>query len=388
MRNGFRLASLRTLLAVIIAAAGLAGLMTPASAQADGHMTVIVHDEAGDVVQGAYVAFDGIDEEGTVYPNDGSFTTEGEYAPGVYTFVASADGYLAQEGEVEIVDGNASVTVTLTEDPGPLGYMTVIVEDEAGDIIEGAYVAFHDIDEEGTVYPNDGSFTTSQQYEPGTYGFTVSADGYASQDGELTIVNDNVSTTVTLLAESGPLPLALVYLEVSSSDPTVANTLPEGSTWVIYDNSGAGHGLISSGEFTELELPVTVEVPEGVPYGEMLITIDGLPAFEAYEWTHDIVDDVEYLDIVLDPVAGDDDDDDNGDDDKDNGDDKDDADDDKDDGDDKDEKDKDKTEDVKTLPVVGSGPGGSDGSGLHVVLALFAAIVAGVAGLRLRATTA
>ena len=177
-----------------------------------GYLTVVVTDADGNIIPGATVAFDGIDESGTVSPGDGSFTTSTTYAPADYTFTASADGYVTQSGSISVIDGNAGTTVVLAlaeVAPAP-GYLTVVVTDADGNIIPGATVAFDGIDESGTVYPNDGSFTTSTTYAPDTYTFTASADGYVAQSGTVSVVDGNAGTTVVLALVVDPDPDAAV----------------------------------------------------------------------------------------------------------------------------------------------------------------------------------
>lgn len=98
-----------------------------------------------------------------------------------------------------------------------------------------------------------------------------------------------------------PIIEAQVTLDLSSSDPELANTLPEGASWTLSttDGSYVERGTLDA---DRLALPSSVAIAASIPYGEYLVSINGLPVFQSYQTTHVIDAPIQELDIALDPA--------------------------------------------------------------------------------------
>ncbi|MEJ7901341.1 MAG: hypothetical protein WKF63_05805, partial [Thermomicrobiales bacterium] len=131
----------------------------------------------------------------------------------------------------------------------------------------------------------------------GSYTVTISA-GPTFLPFTTTLTVDNVTESFTLSLT--PSTLSNVTLNVGSSDPSVAGTLPTGATWTIRTTGG---GLVAQGTFTgdDLDLPASVDVIPRVAFGTYQITIDAQPRFADYTGTFVINSTSETFNITLIP---------------------------------------------------------------------------------------
>ena len=106
----------------------------------------------------------------------------------------SKAGYLTVTGDVVIVDQDVTVPVTLAE-VVVLYDLTIAVEDEDGNPVEGAEVAVSGVDTKTT---GPDGVVVFADLAPGSYDYTISKAGYITATGVAEIVDADVTVTVTL----------------------------------------------------------------------------------------------------------------------------------------------------------------------------------------------
>ncbi len=158
-----------------------------------------------------------------------------------------------------------------------------------------------DVDLSGTIdteQPLPYTFEAAEDVPFGDYILTFDAgENYEFYSTAITIDAPGFATDIPLV----PITESQVTLNLSSSDPDVADTLPEGASWTLSTTDGS---YVERGTFEaeQLQLPSSVAIAVSIPYGEYLVSINGLPAFQAYEHTQVIDAPIQELDIVLDPA--------------------------------------------------------------------------------------
>ncbi|HVL25826.1 MAG TPA: hypothetical protein VM450_17175 [Thermomicrobiales bacterium] len=137
----------------------------------------------------------------------------------------------------------------------------------------------------------------------GDWTLTIDLAGFpefAAYSQVVTVTGEQI--TVALEAAPAEPETSAVSITLSSSNPTVASAMLEGSTWAVTLLDGT---VVDSGTFAaeHLALPVTIPVNDTVPYGEYLVSINALPIFGDYQHVHEINAPEQVVDVVLDPIT-------------------------------------------------------------------------------------
>ncbi len=146
--------------------------------------------EAGDPagLPGVDVTIDGV----TVTTDNTGLAWFNDYQSGTYYYTASKDGYITESGSITIINTTASTNVILTpnafdmffwcsESGNPMGLSDVEVT------IDGV-----------TITSDFDGLAVFENYEPGTYNYTATKEGYTTESGTVTITNFNVEEYVVL----------------------------------------------------------------------------------------------------------------------------------------------------------------------------------------------
>lgn len=188
------------------------------------------------------VSFDVTDDIGASIDNavvtlNGTTNAAGDYLfeemePGEYNYTVVADDYEQFEGSVEVIDQDVVVEVTLS----PITYqLTFIVKDEQGTDINNAVVTL-----DGSVYePGEYVF---ENMTPGSYDYTVEADGFHLVDGTVEITDADKEVLVELEAivsvNEWDNTLFLLYPNPAAQYVVLQNKTGAAATIVVSDLQG------------------------------------------------------------------------------------------------------------------------------------------------------
>ncbi len=152
-------------------------------------VTFYVQDEDNNPVQGAVIAIADISSLTT----GAGGTASVELEDGSYVYSVTADGYVPLSDQSFTVDGeDKQIDITITE----LEYsVTFMVKDEEDNSIDNAVIKLNDI-------TNDPGFYTFAELTPGNYGYTITAEGYFDATGSVSVIDDDVSISVTMITEA------------------------------------------------------------------------------------------------------------------------------------------------------------------------------------------
>lgn len=274
-RNGM----LRYVVAFMLLLGLLAGSMSPAVAE----------DGASETTQAG---------EATSAEDDTSSEEQESDAEGT----PAGDDETQVESQSELVTmqdaESAEVTFSVTStNPGaldalPAGTMWSIV----GEADNGTTVDFGGSIDQDTALPH--SFVASSQVPYGTFIMSFDAGGNVEHISRAIEV---YAASVTIDIALTPITVSQVSINLSSTDPDAASTMPSGSSWTVTTTDGT---FVDDGVFAEehLDLPVTIAVESSVPYGEYLVSINALPVFKAYQHSHVINAPIQTVNVPLEPA--------------------------------------------------------------------------------------
>ncbi len=120
-----------------------------------------------------------------------------EAKKGEYTYMVVKEGYKTYLGEVEVIDQDISLEITLEEGDDPECVVTFNVMDVDDNPIEGATVIF---DEENYKTDNEGKAVITD-VEVGFYYYSVTKEGYLSVEDIVGVNKENFTVNVTLHPE-------------------------------------------------------------------------------------------------------------------------------------------------------------------------------------------
>lgn len=181
--------------------------VTVQAAPANYTVSFTVTDQGtGQPVQGAVIAIEGVEVEEPLVTDENGVATIG-LPNGDYSFTVTAEGYEAYEGTFTVAGEDLSVDVALTPvAAAPETYaVTFTVTDQEGQPVQGAATAIEGV--EGTLVTDENG-QASVDLEPGTYNFTVTAEGYQDYQGSFEVVDGDVNVTVVLQVAEGDQPPA------------------------------------------------------------------------------------------------------------------------------------------------------------------------------------
>jgi hypothetical protein len=135
----------------------------------------------------------------------------------------------------------------------------------------------------------------------GSYDVTISA-GPTFRPFSTTLVVDNVSESFTIVLQ--PFTWTDVSFTVSSSDPSVDNTLPSGAVWSIRTVNDV---QLAQGTFAadNLDMPATIDVVPLIPFGTYKISVGASPQFADFTGTFVFNSTTEMFNITLIPSDAD-----------------------------------------------------------------------------------
>jgi len=142
--------------------------------------------DTGDAIDGATVTLEDSDGnvESTTTGSDGGYAFTG-VAADEYTVTADADGYGADSATVSIASGDGDVVQDFQLDPEPGTLSGQVTDSETGDPIESATVTIEETGQEATTDSN-GEYTIDP-VDQGTYNVTVRHPDYVNETVEVTV---------------------------------------------------------------------------------------------------------------------------------------------------------------------------------------------------------
>jgi len=183
----------------------------------------ITDAKTGEDIDNAIVTLDDKTNEPGDYIFDG-------IKPGTYDYMVEAEGYLTVEGEVEVID--ADVTVEVKMEP-ELYIVTFIVEDsETEDPVANATVTFNG---EEYMTDNDGTAVIEDVY-PSAYDYTVEKEGYITVEGEVEVIDADVTVEVEM--EPEVYIVTFIVEDSETEEPIVNATVTFNGEEYMTDNDG------------------------------------------------------------------------------------------------------------------------------------------------------
>jgi gliding motility-associated-like protein len=239
-------------------------------------ITITVVDENGDPIEGATVTING-----ETYTTDENGQVTVTLPDGTYNYTVVAEGYHNNGGTITVEGDDVDEIVTMTTETHTI---TITVVDENGDPIAGATVTIN-----GEDYVTDENGQVTIELPDGEYDYTVTANGYEDFTGTITVDDENVDETITMITEThtititvldengDPIAGAIVTIngETYTTDENgqVTVTLPDGTYnyTVVADGYHNNGGTITvNGE--DVEETVNM-VPETEPTYTITITV-------------------------------------------------------------------------------------------------------------------
>lgn len=151
---------------------------------------VVTGDPGGEPVDSAVVNVDGL----LHYTDESGMTTFGDYLPGTYPYSVTKNGYNFLGGQVEIIDQDVTVDISLTLIIQEYS-VTFVVLDEFLVPVDSAYV---ELDGVGQYTDTDGEITFAG-YPSGAYPYQVSKDGYSLMAGIAEVFDEDLTVEINLL---------------------------------------------------------------------------------------------------------------------------------------------------------------------------------------------
>ncbi len=188
--------------------------------------------------------------------------------PGTYEYMVEAEGYLTVAGEVEVVD--ADVTVEVEMEPEVYTVTFMVEDSETEEPVVNATVTFN-----GEEYMTDNNgIAVIEDIYPSVYDYTVEKGGYVSVEGEVEVVDADVTVevemepevyTVTFIVEDSetkePIVSAVVtfdgeeYMTDNDGIAVIENVYPS-----VYDYTVEKEGYITVEGEVEVEEDTTVDI--------------------------------------------------------------------------------------------------------------------------------
>jgi len=189
----------------------------------------IIEDEDSKAISGATVGLNGM-KEGT--DENGEFLFK-DLEPGNYEYEVTHDDFETEDGEVEIVDQDETVTVTMEETIMTYS-LTFVIEDEDGDPIEDATVEVNGM-EDNTDEDGEAVF---KDLEPGTYDYEVDHDDFESTEDKVEIVDEDEVEEVALVGKVVEYYDLTFVIEDEDGDPIEDATVEVNGMEEITDEDG------------------------------------------------------------------------------------------------------------------------------------------------------
>ena len=158
-----------------------------------------------DPISGANVSIDG---------NNLTTNSSGEATidlpDGTYSYTITAAGYQNSSGNVTVSGANVNVDVSL--DPMEYTVTFIVTDESSGDPVSGASVEI-----DGNILTTDASGQAAIDLPNGTYSYTVTAPGYQTAAGSITVSGSSVTEDVVL--QLMEYTVTFLVTDISTSDP-------------------------------------------------------------------------------------------------------------------------------------------------------------------------
>jgi len=132
-----------------------------------------------------------INIDGKMYKTSGTDNTIIKLSKGSFKYSIEADGYVAQEGTINVVDKDIDVNIKMEELTYKVAFSVVSAEDNSN--IKGANITF----KENTI-EYDGENNALFETKKGSFKYSIKADGYVSHEGTINVVDKDIETTIKL----------------------------------------------------------------------------------------------------------------------------------------------------------------------------------------------
>ena len=145
-----------------------------------------IMNEAGAPLHDAIVTINGIEND----PGNHAY----QYvAPGDYEIIVEKTGYITHYHEFTVEGEDLALTIVMEAEEELVYTLTFVIENEDGEYINDAIITLNDVEYDAGIYVFDN-------LSPGTYLYSVDKSGYESADGELVIVDQDITEMVVLKA--------------------------------------------------------------------------------------------------------------------------------------------------------------------------------------------
>ncbi|MFK5855623.1 MAG: T9SS type A sorting domain-containing protein, partial [Bacteroidota bacterium] len=235
-----------------------------------------------DGLEGVEITIDGV----TVVSNADGLALFEDYLPGTYNYVASKYGYITQVGTVTVSDQDVTEYVEMS-----LAYYDMLIwcyEQGNSTGLQGVDVTIDGV----TVTSDNTGLAWFDNYQPGTYTFTASKDGYITETGSITIINSTASATVILTPNAFDMffwcteegsPMGLTDVDVTIDGVTVTSGFDGLALFETYAPGSYNYTAEKEGYITENGMVTIVDgnieefvVMSPVTYAIMFIIDNGL----------------------------------------------------------------------------------------------------------------
>lgn len=147
-------------------------------------VSLYIENEGGDHLHDAIVTINGIE-------NDQGNHSFQYVAPGDYEIMVKKSGYITYNNQFTVEDEDLTLTIVMEAEEEPVYTLTFVIENEDGEYINDAIITLNDIEYDA------GSYVFAD-LSPGNYLYSVDKDGYESYQGEVVIVDQDITEIVVL----------------------------------------------------------------------------------------------------------------------------------------------------------------------------------------------
>ena len=136
-----------------------------------------------------------VDLDGDIrYTDDNGEVIYYAFDPDTYSYSVSKDGYIDENGTVNVVDDDVTVNVSLVLSGIDYDITFVVTDDLTGNPLEGALVDLEGLQQ----YTDASGETVFTGYIPESYDFTITKNEYYQQNGTVEVIDADVTENVAL----------------------------------------------------------------------------------------------------------------------------------------------------------------------------------------------
>jgi protocatechuate 3,4-dioxygenase beta subunit len=224
-------------------------------------------NEGTDPLQGATISLEGYGQATTDAAGEATFTNVAPQSNINYSVEAS--GYNTAQGEVSVIDQNITEQVTLNTTT----YQVSFAVNEGTDPLQGATISLEGYGQATTDAAGEATFTNVAPEN--NIAYSVEASGYNTAQGEVSVIDQNITEQVTLNATTyqvsfavnegtNPLQGATINLEGygqattdAAGEATFANVAPQSN--INYSVEASGYNT-AQGEVSVIDQNITEQV--------------------------------------------------------------------------------------------------------------------------------